>query len=84
MGKSTYPRKILLYDILSVFAYYCVFYFTLFRPSNSDFGYIEEKESTSGYTFTPMWDLLLALAPHSETRNLGFTSHSKAEAIEVK
>jgi hypothetical protein len=35
------------------FAYYCGFYFTPFRPSNSDFGYIEEGESTAGYTFTP-------------------------------
>jgi hypothetical protein len=47
---------------LKCFAYYCV----PFRPSNSDFSYIEERESTSGYTFTftppPVWDLLLALA----------------------
>jgi hypothetical protein len=35
------------------FAYYCGFYFTPFRPSNSDFGYIEEGESAAGYTFTP-------------------------------
>jgi hypothetical protein len=35
------------------FAYYCSFYFAPFRPSNSDFGYIEEGESTGGYTFTP-------------------------------
>jgi hypothetical protein len=35
------------------FAYYCGFYFTPFRPSNSDFGYNEEGESTSGYTFYP-------------------------------
>jgi hypothetical protein len=35
------------------FAYHCGFYFAPFRPSNSDFGYIEEGESTSGYTFTP-------------------------------
>jgi hypothetical protein len=35
--------------ILSVlrFAYYCGFYFTPFRPSNSDFGYIVEGESTA-------------------------------------
>jgi hypothetical protein len=41
--------------ILSVFAYYyyCGFYFAPFRPSNSDFGYIEEGESAAGYTFTP-------------------------------
>jgi hypothetical protein len=37
-----------------------------FRPSTSDFGYIEEGESTVGYTFTP-WELLLG---HSGTRNL--------------
>jgi hypothetical protein len=44
-------------------AYYCGFYFARFRPNNSDFGYIEEGESTAGYTFTPpVWDLLLALA----------------------
>jgi hypothetical protein len=36
--------------------------FAPFRPSNSDFGYIEERESTAGYTFTPVWDLLLSLA----------------------
>jgi hypothetical protein len=35
-----------------------------------------------GYTF-PVWDLLLALA-YSGTRNLGFTSRSNDEAIEVK
>jgi hypothetical protein len=31
-----------------------------FRPSNSDFDYIEEGESTAGYTFT--WDIFLVLA----------------------
>jgi hypothetical protein len=37
------------------------------------------------YTLTPVWDILLALADtHSGTRTLGFTSHSKDEAIEVK
>jgi hypothetical protein len=36
------------------FAYYCGFYFAPFRPSNSDFGYTEEGESTAGYTFTPL------------------------------
>jgi hypothetical protein len=36
------------------FAYYCGFYFAPFRPSNSDFGYLEEGESTAGYTFNPV------------------------------
>jgi hypothetical protein len=44
------------------FAYYCGFYFMPFKLSNSNFGYIEEGESTAGYTFPPVWDLLLALA----------------------
>jgi hypothetical protein len=35
------------------FAYYCGFYLAPFRPSNSDFGSIEEGEATAGYTFTP-------------------------------
>jgi hypothetical protein len=43
------------------FAYYCGFYFTPFSHSNSNFGYIEEGESTAGYT-PPVRDLLLALA----------------------
>jgi hypothetical protein len=49
----------------SAFALYMYIYFAPFRPSNSDFGYIKEGESTAGYTFTiypPVWDLLLALA----------------------
>jgi hypothetical protein len=29
------------------FAYYCGFYFAPFSPSNSDFGYFEEGESTA-------------------------------------
>jgi hypothetical protein len=32
----------------------------------------------------PMWDLLLAWHRHSGTRNLGFTSHSEDNTIEVK
>jgi hypothetical protein len=39
--------------ILSVLHITAVFISCHFRPSNSDFGYIEEGESTAGYTFTP-------------------------------
>jgi hypothetical protein len=63
------------------FAYYCSFYFTPFRHTNSDFGYIEEGESTAGYTFGIF---CLPWHKHAGTRNLDFTSHSKDEAIEVK
>jgi hypothetical protein len=34
--------------------YHCGFYFAPFRPSNSDYGYFEEGESTAGYTFTSL------------------------------
>jgi hypothetical protein len=37
------------------FAYYCGFYFAPFRPSNSDFAYIEEGEVTH---LPPVWDIL--------------------------
>jgi hypothetical protein len=69
-GKLQKLRRFYSYSSSSAFAlyieriaYYCGFYFAPFRPSNSDFGYNEEGESTAGYTFTPcVWDLLLALA----------------------
>jgi hypothetical protein len=50
-GNSSSSSAFALY--IERFAYYCGFYFAPFRPSNSDFGYIEEEESTAGYTFTP-------------------------------
>jgi hypothetical protein len=59
------------------FVYNCGFYFAPFRPSNSDFGCIEEGESTAGSTFTPLCGIFCL------PWNLGFTSHSKDEAIEV-
>jgi hypothetical protein len=40
------------YTCLRKFLYLLQIYFTPFRPSNSDFGYIEEGESTAGYAFT--------------------------------
>jgi hypothetical protein len=40
----------------------------------------------AGYTFTPVWDLLLPSGTHAGTfnRHLGFSSHLKDEAIKVK
>jgi hypothetical protein len=65
--RGTSSSEFVLY--IECFACYCGCYFAPFRPSNSDFGYIEEGESAAGYTytlgvgsFTPERDLLLALA----------------------
>jgi hypothetical protein len=44
------------------FAYYGVFYFVPYRLSISDFSYSVEGESTSGYTFTPLWGSFACLA----------------------
>jgi hypothetical protein len=48
LDRETFYQK----SAKNVVAYYCVVYFTPFRPSNSNFGYIEEGESTADYTFT--------------------------------
>jgi hypothetical protein len=48
-----------------------------YKPSNSNFSYIEEGKYVTGHTFTHVWDILLALG----ARHLSITSHSKDNTL---
>jgi hypothetical protein len=79
---SSNPQVYIL-SILRISAFCFKQNFTPFRPSNFDFGYIK-VESTAGYTFTPMCGISCLPWHRHSGRNVGFTFHSKDEAIEVK